>query len=181
MNQFDEFTLNEYLDGTLDAVSRQQVEQWLAESEEAQAMLADLQLAFSALGSLADAPLANDLSAAIVAQIEGEETAVMPAWVRWLAAIQLVAAIGMSFVLWPKWQPWLSAGRTALSTAFSQITMPQFDIGAQVMVWITAVSQQIQFTPPTIDLATNQWGLLLALAFLAWLAGNRLLFTEESS
>ena len=179
MNQFDEFTLNEYLDGTLDEDTRQQVEQWLAESDAAQAMLAELQDTFSALDSLADVPLARDLSAAIVANIEGEETTVIPSWVRWLAGLQLIATIALSVALWPKWQPWLDAGRTALTLTFSQIEIPQINLGHQITVWITAVSQQIQLNAPTFELPTSQWGLLLALAFLAWLAGNRLLFIEE--
>ena len=179
MNQFDEFTLNEYLDGSLDEMTRQQVEQWLSESAEARAILAELQLTFSAMENLEDIPLEFDLSAAIVAQIEGEETAVFPTWARWVAGIQLIAAVSIAIAMWPIWQDWFSTQQTALSIAIAQFEFPTFTFWQQLSVWLTDMWQQIQIIPPTIDLATNQWSWLLALAFLAWIAGNRLLFSEN--
>lgn len=180
MNQFNESILNEYLDGTLDESTHQQVEQWLAESEAARNMLADLQLAFSALSNLDDVPLTNDLASLIMAEIEGVETAVFPTWVRWLASIQLVAAVGLVVAYWPSWQQQFSASREIIYSLIININWPQIAIGEQIMDWGTAVWQQLQFNPPILNLATSQWSLLLVLAFLAWLAGARLLFSEES-
>ena len=180
MKQFDELTLNEYLDGTLDAATRQQVEQWLAESAEAQAMLADLQHTFTALAALDDLPLTRDLAAAVVAQIETEETAVTPAWMYLLLGGQLLAIMGMIIAIWPDIQIRLNSSRTILLTLMTQVSWPEFAIGSRLAAWGTAAWEQLQFNPPTLDLAAGQWGLLLSLAFLAWLAGNRLLFSEDT-
>lgn len=180
MKQFDESTLNEYLDDALDAAVREQVEQWLAESAAAQQMLAELQQTFAALAALDDLPLSRDLSTAVIAHIDAAETAVTPAWMRLLLGGQLLAIMGMIIAIWPDIQMWFNSSRTLLITRMTQVSWPEFAMGSRFAAWGTAVWQQLQFNPPTLNLDAGQWGLLLSLAFLAWLAGNRLLFSEDT-
>jgi len=179
MNDYNEQLLNEYVDGTADDEQRKEAEILLNQSAEARAFLADLQHTFTLLDELDELPLKTDLSEQIIAHIEAP--APSPIWTRWILALQFMAAALLLTQLWPSMQAWLMRNTLATTTLFTEFSWPQLSLDALFTGWETAVIQQFQTSIPSLNLATNQWSLLIMLAFAAWLAGNRLLFNNESS
>ncbi len=177
MNEYNEQLLNEYLDGTLSDVQRQEAEKLLHDSAAARAFLADLQFTFAALDELDELPLMMDLSEPLLAQIESPTPT--PIWARWLMLAQFTAATLLMIQLWPTIQSWLMNSRMATAVLIAELSWPQFSLGRMLVEWETAVIQPFQTGIPSLGLATNQWSLLILLAFAAWVAGNRLLFSDE--
>jgi len=177
MTHLDEFTLNEYLDGMLDAAARAETETRLAACGECRAAQAELQQLFTALAEVKELPLTADLSARVLAEIKPEVAAAT--WLRPLLLGQLLAAAAMLVWLWPLIGGWLRLAGTAVQTALSHLQPIQFSWGTWLAGWGTAVLSQLQNARPALDLAANQWSLLLLLALALWLAGNRLLFINE--
>lgn len=175
MNEYNEQLLNEYLDDTLDDVQRQEAEKLLHDSAAARAFLADLQRTFDALAGLDELPLMHDLSAQLLAKIE--PPVLPPLWTRGLMLAQFVAASFLLMQLWPTVQGWLMDGMIGATVLAAELSWPPFSLAD----WETAVMQQFQTGFPSLGLATNQWSLLIGLAFAAWIAGNRLLFSDEGS
>lgn len=175
MNHLDIYQLNEYLDGQLEKSERQAVETHLAACADCRAELANLQAVFLALDEVDEVVLAADLSARVLADWRTQSTPEPTFWLRPLLALQLAGAIGMLVWLWPVIGAWLMRLETAVA-AFPPI---QFDWGQQVIVWGTAVTQQLQSARPAIDLGTSQWALLIGLALITWLVGNKFLLTND--
>ena len=152
MNHLTEFQLNEYLDGLLDPATQTAVEAHLTACNTCQAALNDLQT-----------------------QTQPESAA----WLRPLLFLQSAGAIGMVVWLWPVIWGWLTGMETAVTATFSALQPVQLNLWSRVLEWETAVIQQFQLVRPTIDLAAGQWALLIGLALIAWLAGNKFLLTNE--
>ncbi len=180
MTHLDEFTLNEYLDGMLDAAAQAEAQAHLAVCGDCRAALAELQQLFTALAKVKELPLTADLSAQVLTEIAAEaEPETSAGWLRPLLLGQLLAAAAMLVWLWPVIGGWLQLAGTAVQTAVSQLQPIQFSLGTWLAGWGTAVLSQLQNARPALDLAANQWSLLLLLALALWLAGNRLLFINE--
>ena len=175
MNHLDEFELNEYLDGMLDEAARQQAAAHLANCADCRAALADLQAVFFALSAVAEVELATDLSARITAALAPEPSP----WLRPFLLAQIAAGVGMVIWLWPTFRGWLALAETAVRGAISNIQPIQLVLWERVLGWETAVLQQIQLARPAFDLASGQWVLLIGLSLIIWLAGNRLLLSDE--
>lgn len=181
MQEFNEDLLHEYLDGTLDEERRQAVEAHLASSSDARARLAELQALFSSLDALPELPLTRDLSGAVVAAI-GRETAVstsLPRWVWWLLLGQVAIVLLLLGNVWASLLDWLGSGRQLAMSWINSVQLPTLTFFQQFWVEVTAVWQPPNLPNLAIDLPVGQWALLLGLALLLWLAGNRLLFTTE--
>ncbi|MCP4362459.1 MAG: hypothetical protein GY796_31010 [Chloroflexi bacterium] len=179
MNELSDERLNEYLDGVLDAAARQDVETQLAESPEAQVRLAELQTLFVAFGDMAEVPLTRDLSGSVLAALHEPVKPETVRWLRYLPWLQLTAVILLILLFWATIQGWLLNGRTFLTATLPTAQLPDLMIGETVRMWSTAVWQSAQTAAPQFNLAINQW-LLLTLALVVWLAGNRLLFTNHN-
>jgi hypothetical protein len=181
MNEIDEALLNEYLDGTLDEDRRRDVEALLARSPEARAMLVDLKQLFADFEALSDVSLETDLSASIVADIESQSSSfrVNSRWLRFLLLGQLVVALLLFSRLWSSVPAWIENGRQAITAPLSSLDISPLLVWDEIVAWGTAVIEQINVPIPTINLPAGQWILLFALALIAWLAGNRLLFTAN--
>lgn len=175
MNHLDEFQLNEYLDGTLDTAAQAAVEEHLTVCAGCRAALAELQAVFLALDAVEEAALTADLSAQVVSRWRTQTPPEPAPWLRPLLLLQLAGAIGMVVWLWPVIGEWI----TRLETVISAIQPIRFDFGQRAVVWVTAVSQQLQSARPAINLAPGQWALLIGLALLAWLAASRLVLNDE--
>lgn len=175
--------LHEYLDNTLDDAQRRAVEAWLAQSPAARTRLAELQALFTTLDALDDAPLLRDLTGPVLAQLAQEAAtaaAVPPVWTRWLPLAQLAAAVAMLVWLWPTlaaaWRLGVTAVAVLLAALPAQTIAWQIDWAA----WWATLRTWLPQTPADFNLALGQWGLLLGVAFLAWLVGNRLLLTQTN-
>jgi anti-sigma factor RsiW len=179
MNHLDEFQLNEYLDGMLDPASQSAIEAHLTACNTCQAALDDLQAVFLMLDEVDEVALTTDLSARVLAEWQTQSQPESAAWLRPLLFLQGAGAIGMVVWLWPVIGGWLVGMETAVATTLSTFPPIQFDLWSRLLEWETAVSQQFQLVRPTIDLAAGQWALLIGLALIAWLAGNKFLLTIE--
>ena len=190
MNHVDEFTLNEYLDEALPDRERLDVEAHLAVCAACQAELAELQQLFLTLTAVSEAPFTVDMSAAVKTQIEQEKTVGSEQFSvnsGLLLLFELVAAGVLLFLLWPTVQEWLLLSRHWQAQFALNVTWPEPVSWAEMMERITAVSTesvQLFFNPiqstSNIDLATMPWAILLGVALIIWVAGNRLLFTNDS-
>ena len=181
MDEFNEDLLHEYLDGTLDDKTPQAVEAYLASSPEARAQLVALEALFSSLDALPELPLTTDLAAAVVAEI-GRETAVstpLPRWLWGLLLGQVLIALLLLGNAWASLLDWLGNGRLLAAEWLTTIQLPTLAFLSDFWMEVTAVWQQPNLPNVSIDLPAGQWALLLGLALLVWLAGNRLLFTTE--
>lgn len=69
MNHLTEIQRNEYLDDTLDDISRRQVKKHLSTCDQCRAELDELHTLFFSLSNLPDAPLTHDLVAGILAHL----------------------------------------------------------------------------------------------------------------
>ena len=189
MTEFNEDSLQDYLDGTLDDAARQAVEAHLATSAEARAQLAELEALFSGLAALPEMPLAADLSAGVVAQIRQEtaalnevETAVSTPLPRWLWLLLFSQAVGAVFLLGNRWSVLLDGlenGRQLAVDWFNTVQLPSLNFFAQLWDNFTTLLQTPTLPNLSIDLPTSQWALLFGLALIIWLAGNQLLFTDN--
>jgi predicted anti-sigma-YlaC factor YlaD len=189
MTHIDEFTLNEYADNAMADEQRAEVEAHLQECADCQAVFAELQQLFFALDSAIEAPFTVDVSAVLEAQIE-QEVVKSEKWSvksGLLLVFEIVAAGVLLFLLWPTVQEWMQlAQRWQTQFAFN-VTWPELVSWTEINRQITAVStdsiqavfDQIQATS-IIDLAAMQWVVLIGVALIIRLAGNRLIFTNDS-
>jgi len=172
MTHLDEYRLNAYLDGELDAAAQQAAAAHLAACAGCRAALAELQSVFFTLEAMTEVELTTDLSAPVLEAI----SPVAAPWLRPFLLAQLTAVIGMVIWLWPTVQGWL-AETTVLARA--SFTLPHVSFWQQALQWGTAVLQQTQHIRPAIPLAANQWTALIVLAFALWLTGNQLLLKDN--
>ncbi|MEZ4593809.1 MAG: zf-HC2 domain-containing protein [Chloroflexota bacterium] len=181
MKKFNEDLLQEYLDGTLDEETRQNVEAHLASSPEARAQLAELEALFSSLAALSELPLGTDLSVGVVAEI-GRETAVTKPLPRWLWGLLLGQVLVAALLLGSVWSSLLDGLGTSRAIAtdwWATVQVSVLNWISEFWVGVTAVLQQPNLPTVTIDLPAAQWALLFGLALVVWLAGNRLLFVRD--
>ena len=179
MNHLTEFQLNEYLDGLLDPATQTAVEAHLTACNTCQAALNDLQTVFLMLDEVDEVALTTDLSARVQAEWQTQTQPESTVWLRPLLFLQSAGAIGMVVWLWRVIWGWLTGMETAVTATFSALQPVQLNLWSRVLEWETTVIQQFQLVRPTIDLAAGQWALLIGLALIAWLAGNKFLLTNE--
>jgi anti-sigma factor RsiW len=186
MNELDDALLNEYLDGTLDAETEQVVAAQLAQIPEVQARLAELQALFATFAELEEEPLPTDLAAPILAAIRSENSLAAAErrgasawWLPLLPLGQLLVAGLLVVFFWASLRELWDNGRTNFSLVLPAVQLPQLQVAEVLAGWLTAVTQSAAAFSPQIDLATNQWLLLVGAALLVWLLGNRLLFSNQ--
>ncbi|HFQ93706.1 MAG TPA: hypothetical protein ENK32_06835 [Anaerolineae bacterium] len=173
----DETILQEYLDGELDEAQRRDVEALLAESAEARAQLAEWQAFYAAFDEVTDVPLTTDLAGKVVAQLEGQDTAVSPSpWLRWLLLGQVVIVGVLVWQFLPLLETWWGYGRIAFT--LPQFQLPAFTLWQIVTGWGASLLIRLD-NLPTFSLPASQWLLILAVVLIVWLAGNRLLFAAQ--
>ena len=186
MTHIDEFTLNEYVDNALSDKQRADVETHLQQCADCQAELAALEQLFLTLENSVDVPLTVDVAAAVAAQIEQEKAVGSERWSvnsGLLLVLESVAAGILLFLLWPTVQEWLMLARSwqdQFAADFAALKLVSWvEITAVFATPLQAISHQLQSTSFS-ELATLQWGMLLGIALIIWLVGNRLLFTNDS-
>ncbi|NKQ36903.1 MAG: hypothetical protein HF973_14995 [Chloroflexi bacterium] len=172
----DETILQEYLDGELDEVQRQEVEALLVESAAAQAQLAEWQALYAAFDEVTDVPLTTDLSGQVTAQIERQTAVSASPWLRWLLLGQVVVVGILVWQFLPLLQTWWGYGRIAFT--LPQFQLPAFTLWQIVTGWGTMLLARLD-NLPTFSLPLSQWLLVIAVVLIIWLAGNRLLFTSQ--
>ncbi len=166
----DEFVLNEYLDGMLEAAEETAVRHHLASCPDCRARLTELQNLFSTLEEVAEMPLQIDLSQRIMAEIE--PTSAIPLWSKWVMGVQLVTAVILTFSFWPMLQTYFTQATLFAENRWRLPDWPQL-ILTRLTEWQTAVSQQLQPTTPLFNIPTEQWLWLIGFAFIAWLISSR--------
>ncbi|MFQ5400953.1 MAG: anti-sigma factor family protein [Anaerolineae bacterium] len=177
MIHLDEFQLNEYLDGMLGEADKSAVEAHLAACAECRAVMEELQTLFAMLDEVEEVTLTTDLSARVLADLQPEVAPVQ--WLRPLLLAQLLGAAGMLTWLWPTVWGWLRQAGTAVRAITLEVALPQIDVWNRLTAWGTAALHQTQLARPALNLVSWQWAILLTLALVIWLAGNRLLFSNE--
>ena len=127
MNHLTDSQLNEYLDGTLDALTKRHCDKHLADCASCRARLAELQSLFAELSALPEARLPHDLTAPVLAGLRKPPRRWTPAF-----AAQLGAALGV--FIWLATQlarliPSISAFRhQGLTIPTFQPSIPDFEI-----------------------------------------------------
>jgi hypothetical protein len=165
----------------LPETERQTVTAHLETCAVCQAELAELQQLFLALEAVPDLPPTTDLSAAIEAEITHQkavdsEQFTVNSWP--LLILEIIAAGVLLFLLWPTVQEWLLPAFSWQAQFTANMAWPTNISWPDVGGWITAVSRQIQ-PASFIELPAAQWAALIGAALIIWLAGSRLLFTNN--
>jgi len=184
MKHLDESQLNQYLDGVLTETECSLVETHLAVCGRCRQEMDELQAVFTTLGRMDEVALTVDLVPRVLGKIE--EVAVVEkdrqfdyAWIRPLLAVQVVVALVMAFWLWPSIHSWWTDIVPPIVEFSGRLQFSPTPVWEGAIARLTAISEQISATRPMIELAAVHWGWLLGLALLAWLAGTRLLFTNQ--
>lgn len=184
MEHIDDTTLNQYLDSTLDPPSHGAVGKHLAECQECQERLNELQILFVTLDNVPDVPLDIDLSERVVAQLRPEGQAQrIPRWLPLLLAIQATAAFFLLISAWSAAQPMLTEAGTLLTESIvSSLEVPSLDQLAELVgSQLDELAQQIHDVRPEINLPNATWLLLIGLALVAWLVGNGFLLKKSEN
>jgi anti-sigma factor RsiW len=180
----DDTTLNEFLDGELDAPDRAGLEAHLAVCRECEGHLAELRQVYTALEAWPEVGLARDLSPAVLKAIRSPQPKLN--WVSWVLAIQAVLVIGLLVAAWPFAMQsevgqtlWLLAQRS-----IAQVAVQALDTAGSLWAgWLAEVQVRLQavqavgglLQAPALRLPMVTLWALLGSAVLLWLVGNSLL------
>jgi anti-sigma factor RsiW len=178
MEHIDESLLNEYLDNALTSDRQQVVEAHLRVCLACQMLLDDLRAVFVALDEIPDVGMKTDLSVRVLTEIRRQEDA-SAVRLRVLVGVQVAATLGMLTWLWPRLQPWVQDASQRIATASGQLQLPRMLSWPQLTSALTGILDGLVPARPVFELALDQWGLLLGVALLAWLLGNRLLPSSD--
>lgn len=180
MKHIDESMINEFLDDELPADKQHALQAHLERCPVCRQRLGELRELFATLDAVTDVTLATDLSPRILARIH-QQTASMSAWFRLALAAQASATLLLLLGIWPSLERWLDQAARAIAQTPIRQPFPEQLLWEQLLEQASQALTSIQDATPTLEIATGQWGLLLAVAFLVWLLGNRLLFTANSN
>ncbi|MFZ0544880.1 MAG: zf-HC2 domain-containing protein [Candidatus Promineifilaceae bacterium] len=182
MNHIDDYLLNEYLDGQLDAATRMRVGEHLAVCEDCQVRLAEEQALFASLAQMPDVPLTVDLSRQVVARLSAEfKPRPIPRWAIPVVALQVLTAVVLFVWLWPSIQPVLETAGQALPQNIEQI-LPDLSLSQAVdplasgAEWLSDLGRALT---PDSSLPILEGFLIIGLAFILWLAGSGLLLRQS--
>lgn len=186
MEHLDEALLHEYLDGLLDQPSRLDVEAHLLGCSACSDELAALQTLFDQLAGVTDLTLTTDVAEVVVSKLEASRLEVSrkrpgiehsPVWTRLALSFQLGMALVMVVGLWPTIRARLPAISWNFEHAIEGLRLSFPLEWEEVASGTASLASEFFLSWPSLDLASGQWILLLGLSLLAWLWGNRLLFT----
>lgn len=185
MKHLDDFQLNEYLDGALDAGQHPSVENHLATCAQCSEHLEALRRVVGALAALPDEPLENDLSVGVQAQVAklSPRRQFSPR-LAWLLAGQGLVAMPLALAalawMWPKLVPAgekLSAWGESLAAVCSALMVGW---PGEVHILQTAWMPHLPANE-WLQLPGAAWGVVLACALGAWLLGSRLAWHNGAS
>ncbi len=185
-------TLNEYLDGALEAPARAQAEAHLADCPQCAARLASWRALFAGLAALPEEPLARDLSADVLARLPqpAEALSILPK-LRWIVAAQALAAV----VLLASAAPFVTAALPIVDPV--TISQPAVQFITELLTGLAAQAQSLAsaltvwseqglagvraLTTPLAKTSTWLLSAGLAAAFVLWVLGNGLLLRRTFS
>lgn len=185
-------TLNEYLDGVLDAPARARVDAHLAGCLQCAARLEAVRALFAELEALPDEPLARDLSAGVLAHLRQPEHALssLPA-LRWVVAMQALAALMLLAVAAPFALASLPVAEMALlgrplldsvTELLAGLAAQAQSLGAALAAWSEqSVAGARALAAPLAETSTALLGAGLAVVFVLWVLGNGLLLRQTFS
>lgn len=186
MVHIDDSILNEYLDRQLDAAEQERVAGHLAECEDCQERLAEMENLFAGLAVLPEVALAVDLSERVVARLSAEfKPRPIPRWTIPVFALQLVAALVLFIWLWPMVQPVLgNVGELMVETAENlQPNLPLSDVAAPLIDTLESGLERLaeisEGLSPHASLSILEGFLIIGLALILWLAGSGLLLRQS--
>jgi predicted anti-sigma-YlaC factor YlaD len=182
MLHLSEEVLNEYLDGALDGAARQLADAHLAGCSACRAQLDELRNVFVLLSTLADEASASDLATPVRSTADTAWPIARGRTMALLAAQGGVALILLA-ISWPGLSSMAGLGWTHMLADWSAWLVWQaasWELGS----WLTKLAGYAG--PPAwpdsmaaIIGPTSVWGVALAGALAAWLAGNRLLLRDR--
>lgn len=181
----DDALLNEYLDAVLAPDRRAEVEAHLAQCSDCAARLSDLRSLFAALEAMPDAPLARDLSVAVIAAFRRprlQNPVAHPALrialaVQAFAALVLLGAAAPFVVRAPQWVAASQFGERATSAIATAVTGFTSEWLAAPAAAQRTMSESFEMLR-RLTLPPLPWqnvGLCLSAVALLWLLGNGLL------
>lgn len=179
MTHIDEFTLQEYAEDALDDEQRQAVAAHLATCATCQQQVTEMHQLFAAFAALPDEPMTADLAEQVVTALPSDAT--KERFSNLILIVQLLLLIVMMAVLWPVLQTAVQTVDQLLSSNLTIWQTPQLPNGVTLFEQASAAVAQIQRWSPAFNLTTAQWTALFTTTLIIWLAGNRLIFTEQSS
>jgi hypothetical protein len=193
MNHLNDFTLNEYLDQTLNETEREKAEAHLQSCDSCHAKLDEFQTVFAELEALPDAPLEHDLTPSILTRLSQKPP--VRVWTRAFAA-QLGVVVGtfiwlsmqaLPFIRMPKFSlPKLPA--LDIQTLFTRLLALQVPIPdtrfAIPDFRLPALNYQlptfeIQIPTISIEISTVQLVALSVSVVLLWVIGNAILLRSR--
>lgn len=182
MNHISDSVLNQYLDRELETAVREQVAAHLAGCVACQARLAETERLFAAIEGVPEVPLTVDLSPAVVDLLGAElKPHPLPAWMRPVVLVQLVAALALVFWLWPVVGSALETVGDVLPGTAEQL-LPSFSLSEMVEPLNRSVDELADFGR-TFDTGSSlpmvEGFLIIGLALVLWLAGSGLLLRQS--
>ena len=179
MTHIDEFTLQEYAEDALDDEQRQAVAAHLATCATCQQQVTEMHQLFAAFTALPDEPMTADLAEQVVMALPSDAT--KQRWGNLILMVQLLLLVVMMAVLWPMLQTAVQTMAQLLTSTLNIWQTPQLPNGRALLEQASTAIAQIQRWSPAFNLTTAQWTALFTTTLIVWLAGNRLIFTEQSS
>ncbi|NJM08938.1 sigma-70 family RNA polymerase sigma factor, partial [Candidatus Gracilibacteria bacterium] len=174
MSHLNDEELLAYLDDELEPAARAMSEQHLAGCAHCQAELTHWQAMFANVAALPDKPLDVDLTPLVLAAVAPRWS-----WRAWLLLVtQIAAAAALALWLLPGFTYALGVLRFDLlwNGAVLWLNQQQAELATAVANFENALTQV--HVPQFVVLQPLEWTMVLLLAALFWLAGNRLLLKE---
>jgi anti-sigma factor RsiW len=182
----DEFLLHEYLDGELTEAAGRELEAHLAACPACQARLDELTRLFTLLDVVPELTLSADLSRLILEKLRPETGRLvwpgrLPSWAQLALAGQIALALLMLALLWPLASPLLPTTDVTLTDSLNAWLDGLSLAPAESWLAETAAGagQWLETLEPALLIPAGSWLLVVALALLAWLAGNSLLLKRN--
>ena len=170
----DDSTLNEYLDGRLEAEPARQVRQHVRVCQDCRRRRDQLQSLTASLAVLAETPLRRDLVRPVLARLGPKPT---PAFLGWVTGLEAVGATALATYLWPRLAemvtPIVNTLVPAAVTLWSSTVVGGLEgVGSQLALEIhsLAYAYDLWLRPLTLRSGPT-WPLVLALGTAAFLLG----------
>ncbi len=180
MGHPDPLLLHSYADGQLTAPEARELELHLRVCDPCRQQFSALRELTSQIAALPDAPLARDLSQAVLASLRRRPTGLL----RWTAALELAAGLGIAAMAWPSAEGSARALQALIqTTALAAAHWALWTWNSALEPILASAHQALQFdlTRILLPLGQSQVALLVTGGAVLWVAGNFVLLRQRAA
>jgi len=170
----DDSTLNEYLDGRLEAEPARQVRQHVRVCQDCRRRRDQLQSLTASLAMLAETPLRRDLVRPVLARLRPKPA---PAFLGWVTGLEAVGGTALATYLWPRLAeavtPILNTVVPAAVTLWSSTVVSSLEsVGAEMALEIRSLAYASDLWLRLLTIRSGlTWPLVFALGTAALILG----------